>query len=59
MNNEIYDKKQLTEYSKNALITMYLAQQEALKKQEKQMEDLNKKLDLLLEQIRLSNQNKF
>lgn len=59
MNNEIHDKKQLTEYSKNALITMYLAQQEALKKQEKQMEDLNKKLDLLLEQIRLSNQNKF
>ena len=59
MINEIYDKKQLTEYSKNALITMYLTQQEALKKQEKQMEDLNKKLDLLLEQIRLSNQNKF
>ena len=59
MTNEIYDKKQLTEYSKNALISMYLTQQEALKKQEKQMEDLNKKLDLLLEQIRLSNQNKF
>ena len=59
MSNEIYDKKQLTEYSKNTLITMYLAQQEALKKQEKQMEDLNKKLDLLLEQIRLSNQKKF
>lgn len=59
MTNEIYDKKQLTEYSKNVLIKMYLTQQEALKKQEKQMEDLNKKLDLLLEQIRLSNQNKF
>lgn len=59
MSNEIYDKKKLKEYSKNTLIEMYLAQQEALKNMEKQMEELNKKFELLLEQIRLSNQKKF
>ena len=59
-------EKQLTEYSKDAIISMYISLQEiteSLRKtsemQQEQMTALNKKIDLLLEQVALSNQRRF
>ena len=59
-------EKQLTEYSKEAVISMYISLQEiteSLRKtsdmQQEQMTALNKKIDLLLEQVALSNQRRF
>ncbi len=59
-------EKQLTEYSKETIVSMYMALQEiteSLKKtsdmQAEQMKTLNKKIDLLLEQLAISNQRRF
>ena len=59
-------EKQLTDYSKETIVTMYMALQEiteSLKKtsamQQEQMNALNKKIDLLLEQVALANQRRF
>jgi len=59
-------EKQLIDYSKETIVTMYMALQEiteSLKKtsdmQQEQMNDLNKKIDLLLEQVALANQRRF
>ena len=59
-------EKQLTDYSKETIVTMYMALQEiteSLKKtsdmQQEQMNVLNKKIDLLLEQVALANQRRF
>ena len=65
MNNN-YTEKQLTEYSKEAIISMYISLQEiteTLKKtsemQQEQMAALSKKMDLLMEQLALANQRQF
>lgn len=47
-----FTKEQLNTFDKNILVTMILQQQNALL-------ETNKKLDLLLEQIRISNQARF
>lgn len=59
-------EKQLTDYSKETIVTMYMALQEiteSLKKtsdmQREQMNALNKKIDLLVEQVALANQRRF
>ncbi|HWQ42415.1 MAG TPA: IS66 family transposase, partial [Desulfosporosinus sp.] len=65
MENKLTEK-QLTDYSKETIVTMYMALQEiteSLKKssdmQQEQMKVLNKKIDLLLEQVALANQRRF
>ena len=59
-------EKQLTGYSKETIVTMYMALQEiteSLKKtsdmQQERMNVLNEKIDLLLEQVALANQRRF
>ena len=47
-----FTKEQLNTFDKDILVTMILQQQESLF-------DMNKKLDLLLEQVRISNQTRF
>ena len=47
-----FTKEQLDTFNKDILVTMILQQQDALL-------EMNKKLDLLLEQIRISNQARF
>ena len=59
-------EKELTEYSKETIVSMYISLQEiteSLRKtseiQQEQMASLEKKLDLLMEQIALSNQRHY
>lgn len=59
-------EKDLTEYSKETIISMYISLQEiteSLKKtsemQQEQMVALNKKIDLLIEQVALRNQRLY
>ena len=47
-----FTKEQLHTFDKDILVTMILQQQDSLF-------EMNKKLDLLLEQIRISNQSRF
>ena len=47
-----FTKEQLHTFDKDILVTMILHQQDSLF-------EMNKKLDLLLEQIRISNQSRF
>jgi len=61
-----FTEKQLTEYSKDTIVSMYISLQEiteSLRKtselQQEQMQVLSKKIDLLVEQIALSNQRQF
>ncbi len=61
-----FTEKQLTEYSKEAIVAMYISLQEiteSLRKtsemQQEQMMFLGKKIDLLMEQIAISNQRQF
>ena len=61
-----FTEKQLTEYSKEAIVAMYISLQEiteSLRKtsemQQEQMISLSKKIDLLMEQIAISNQRQF
>jgi transposase len=50
--NKTFSKKELTTYSKNDLIELFLAQQETLA-------SLNQKMDILIEQLSISNQYRF
>lgn len=61
-----FTEKQLTEYSKETIVSMYVSLQEiteALRKtsemQQEQMITLSKKIDLLMEQIALANQRQY
>lgn len=61
-----FTEQQLTEYSKEAIVAMYISLQEiteSLRKtsemQQEQMISLGKKIDLLMEQIAISNQRQF
>lgn len=51
-----YTKDQLTEYSKETIIQMFLTQQETMSSQ---IADLQKSMDAMMESIRISNQKRF
>lgn len=64
--NKTYTEKELTKYSKDALIGLFLSGQqlnhqllETCTLQKQQLEALNRKMDLLIEQVSLSKQQRF
>lgn len=54
-----YNQKQLNKYTKNEIIELFLKQQEDVKLLQSEMEHLNKNMELLLEQLKISNQVRF
>lgn len=56
---ENYSVNQLTKYTKKEIIDLFLNQQESLKLLRGEMELLNKNMNLLLEQLKVSNQARF
>jgi transposase len=59
MMTENYSANQLTKYTKKEIIDLFLNQQESLKLLRGEMELLNKNMNLLLEQLKVSNQARF
>lgn len=59
MMTENYSANQLTKYTKKEIIDLFLNQQESLKLLRGEMELLNKNMNLLLEQLKVSNQVRF
>lgn len=54
-----YTAFELTEYSKEDIIKLFLNQQIALAKQSEQIEQMNKNINLLIETIKISKQQRF
>lgn len=54
-----FDEQELTKYSKKALVALLLSQQQTLALQEQQLKELNSKMDILIEQLTISNQQRF
>ena len=54
-----WNLEQLNTFDKSVLITLILEQQEIIKKQTAQIEELNKKMDLLLESLAIMRNDKF
>ena len=59
MSSVKYYENQLIKYTKKEIISLFLNQQELLESQSRQLTELNHNFELLLEQVRLSNQKKF
>lgn len=59
MMTENYSENQLTKYTKKEIIDLFLNQQESLKLLRGEMELLNRNMNLLLEQLKVSNQARF
>jgi len=57
--NKIFSEKDLTEYNKASLIALLLSQQQVNTLLEKQLQDLNQKMDLMIEQISIGKQQRF
>ena len=54
-----YTEIELTQYSKDDIIRLFLSQQMILAKQGQQLEELNKNLNILIEATKISKQQKF
>ena len=59
MMKENYSANQLNKYTKKEIVFLFLNQQEKLKLLRAEMELLNKNMNLLLEQLKVSNQARF
>jgi len=57
--NKTFNNQELTKYKKAELISLVLSQQQVNEELEKQLKALNKKMDLLLEQLTVSTQKRF
>ena len=54
MKEIIFNEGQLNRFTKKQIIELFLAQQEQLQKQTTQLEELNRKFDLIYEQLTMS-----
>lgn len=54
-----YYANELTKYSKSDIIDMFISLQRDTEKQGTQIQELNQKMDLLLEQLSISKQQRF
>ena len=59
MKEIIFNEGQLNRFTKKQIIELFLAQQEQLQKQTTQLEELNRKFDLIYEQLTMSRANRF
>lgn len=59
MMSENFNEKQLIKYTKKEIIDLFLKQQEDAKLLREEMEQLNKNMSLVLEQLKVSNQARF
>lgn len=54
MKEIIFNEGQLNRFTKEQIIELFLSQQEQLQKQTTQLEELNRKFDLIYEQLTMS-----
>lgn len=54
-----FSEDDLIKYNKKALVALLLSQQQTMILQEHQLKELNSKMDLLIEQLTISNQQRF
>lgn len=54
MKEIIFNEGQLNRFTKKQIIELFLSQQEQLQKQTTQLEELNRKFDLIYEQLTMS-----
>lgn len=59
MKEIIFNEGQLNRFTKKQIIELFLAQQEQLQKQTTQLEELNRKFDLIYEQLTMSRADRF
>ena len=59
MKEIIFNEGQLNRFTKKQIIELFLAQQEQLQKQTTQLEELNRKFDLIYEQLTMSREGRF
>lgn len=59
MKEIIFNEGQLNRFTKKQIIELFLAQQEQLQKQTTQLEELNRKFDLIYEQLTMSRADCF
>jgi transposase len=57
--DKIYLEIELIKYSKKDIIQLFLSQQEMIAKQSKQLEELNKNINILIEATQIAKQQKF
>ena len=57
--NKIFDQQELTKYSKDMLVELFMMQQKQLQSQDRQLKELNTKMDQLIEQLSVANQHRF
>lgn len=59
MKKIIFNEGQLNRFTKKQIIELFLSQQEQLQKQTTQLEELNRKFDLIYEQLTMSRTDRF
>ena len=59
MKEIIFNEGQLNRFTKKQIIELFLAQQEQLQKQTTQLEELNRKFDLIYEQLTMSRADRL
>ena len=59
MKKIIFNEGQLNRFTKEQIIELFLSQQEQLQKQTTQLEELNRKFDLIYEQLTMSRTDRF
>ena len=59
MKEIIFNEGQLNRFTKKQIIELFLSQQEQLQKQTTQLEELNRKFDLIYEQLTMSRTERF
>ena len=59
MKEIIFNEGQLNRFTKEQIIELFLSQQEQLQKQTTQLEELNRKFDLIYEQLTMSRTDRF
>ena len=59
MKEIIFNEGQLNRFTKEQIIELFLSQQEQLQKQTTQLEELNRKIDLIYEQLTMSRTDRF
>lgn len=59
MKEIIFNEGQLNRFTKKQIIELFLSQQEQLQKQTTQLEELNRKFDLICEQLTMSRTDRF
>ena len=59
MKEIIFNEGQLNRFTKKQIIELFLSQQEQLQKQTTQLEELNRKFELIYEQLTMSRADRF